>query len=776
MLLKVTAPLARTTATLALLAAFAVAPALQAQSAYYRHAFFDNSQESDFYWNSAAQAAAPSTLEEQHRRLPVETKYFLSPPNAIRLQWNSQPGGGWDAEIHLVNFPNRFPELSGGTLYFWVYSPVAIAKGDLPELLLSDAREGLQVAEFPGSFTAPVPLGQYTGDIPARKWLRVRVPMRALHSASVFEFHPERLQSLIFHQGRSDGVGHQLIIDQIHVDDELRMKSGAAQRVRNSRPKREALGTPTQVAATGYERHVSLQWDGPESASLAHYVIYRSLHGKPYEPIGIQLPGTQRYVDFIGSTGVTASYKVAEADWDNRSSLMSAPVTATTRPMTDDELLTMLQEAAFQYYWDGGEPHSGMAHENMPGDDRIVATGASGFMIEAILVGIERHFITREQGLARLTRIVSFLERAPRYHGVWSHYMNGATAQTMPLFGMLDNGGDLVETAFITQGLLTARQYFNRDGPAERDLHRRITKLWESIEWDWYRDNARSDFLYWHWSPQWGFLIHHPLIGFNEVMVVYLLAIASPTHSVPADMYYSGWAGQNERALAYRQGWSGSADGKNYGNGNTYFGIKLDVGVGTGGPLFFTHYSFMGFDPHALHDKYTASYFDNNRNIALINLAYCTENPKHYAGYGPDAWGLTASNGPTGYKTPAPDALSDNGTITLTGALASFPYTPEASMAAFKHYYRDLGAQLWDVYGPRDAYNPTLNWVSPIYMGLNQAPIVAMVENYRTGLLWKTFMSNPEIAVMLKKLDETTDAATAAAAANAGASADAGAK
>jgi hypothetical protein len=728
--------------------ALACAPTLQAQSAYYRHAFFDNSLQSDFYWNSTAEAAAPSTLELQHRRLPVETKYFLSPPNAIRLQWQSQRGGGWDAEIHLVNFPNRFPELSGQYLYFWVYSPAAIAAADLPEFLLSDAREGLQVAEFPGSFTAPEPLGKYTGDLPADKWVRVRVPMRALRSASVFEFHPERLQSLVFHQGRADGVAHTLIVDQVHVDDEPAAAGSAA--AGKAAP---ALPVPGQLTATGYERHVLLHWEAAETPALAHYVIYRSRDGGPYEPVGIQLPGTHRYSDYIGSTDLRASYRVAEVDWSNRASAQSAPAAAATRAMSDDELLTMLQEAAFQYYWDGGEPNSGMAHENMPGDDRIVATGASGFAIAAILVGVDRHFITRAQGLARLAKIVNFLERAPRYHGVWSHYMNGATAQTMPLFGMLDNGGDLVETAFITQGLLTARQYFNGPAPGERDLYQRITRLWEGIEWDWYRDDPQSPYLYWHWSPQWGFQIHHPLIGFNEVMVVYLLAIASPTHSVPADMYYSGWASQGERAQVYRQGWSGSADGNHYGNGNTYFGIRLDVGVGTGGPLFFTHYSFMGFDPHALHDRYTASYFDNNRNIALINRAYCIANPKHYAGYGADAWGLTASDGPTGYKTPAPDAANDTGTITLTGALASFPYTPEASMAAFKHYYRDLGAQLWDIYGPRDAYNPTVNWVSPIYMGLNQAPIVAMVENYRTGLLWKTFMSNPEVAVMLKKLD-----------------------
>ena len=721
-------------------------PALLAQTAYYRHVIFDNSPQAGYYWNSSAQAVAPSTLEEKDGHLPVDSTNFLSPPNAVRLAWLSAPGGGWDAEIHLVNFPNRYPELTGKTLYFWVYAPQAIAANDLPELVLSDARNGLQVAEFPGSFTVTEPLGKYAGDIPAGKWLQLRIPMSGLKSASVYEFHPERLQSVIFHQGRADGVAHTLIVDQVHVADEPLASEAAV-----------PMAAPTQLTASGYDRHVLLRWEGAETAGLAHYVIYRSLEGGAWTPIGIQLPGIHLYSDFLGRVGARVDYKVSAADWRNRESATSATASAMTHEMSDDELLTMLQEGAFHYYWEGAEPNSGLAHENMPGDDRIVATGASGFMIEALVVAVDRHFITREQGLERLDRIVGFLERAPRYHGAWSHYMNGATGQTMPLFGMLDNGGDLVETSFMMQGLLTARQYFKGASAHEHDLYRRITALWEGVEWDWYRDNKGSDFIYWHWSPQWGFQIHHPLIGFNETMVVYLLAIASPTHSVPADMYYSGWASQDKRALEYRQGWSGSPDGNHYGNGTTYFGIKLDVGVGSGGPLFFTHYSFMGFDPHALHDRYTRSYFDNNRNIALINRAYCIANPKHYAGYGADAWGLTASDGPTGYATPAPDALNDTGTITLTGALASFPYTPEASMAALKHYYRDLGAELWDIYGPRDAYNPSVNWISPIYMGLNQAPIVAMVENYRTGLLWKTFMSNPEVAVMLKKLDAASN-------------------
>jgi hypothetical protein len=720
----------------------APAGAASAGQDYYRHVVFDNSQQADSYWYSDAVAVAPSSLEHASRRIPVDTTVFHSPPNALRLTWVSRAGGGWEADVHLTSFPNRYPEMSGHTLSLWLYSAEPIASDDLPYVVLSDAREGLQVATRPGSFTAAEPLGRFAGGLPAHQWTRVEIPLDGLRSASVYPFHPEWLQSVVFHQGRADAAAHTLFIDDIRVDDgEPAVPQHA----------------PESVEVRGYERHAILRWRATEAQSFDHVVVYRSSDGgKSYTPIGIQRAGQQRFFDWLGAPGKTAWYRITAADARGRESPPSATVSATTRPFTDEELLTMLQEEAFQYYWDGGDPDSGMAHENVPGDDRLVAMGASGFGVGALVVGASRGFIARDQARERLEKIVGFLERAPRYHGAWSHYMNGATNQTMPLFGMLDNGGDLVETSFMMQGLLMARQYFNAPTANERDLSARITRLWQGVEWDWYRDNPASDFLYWHWSPEWGFQIHHPLIGFNETMIVYLLAIASPTHAVPASMYYSGWAGQVERAQNYRQGWSGSADGKLYANGQSYFGIKLDVGVGSGGPLFFAHYSFLGMDPHALHDRYTASYFENNVHLALINRAYCIANPKHFAGYGADAWGLTASDGPKGYATPAPDALNDDGTLTLTGALASIAYTPQASMAALKHYYRDLGADLWGIYGPRDAYNPSAHWVSPIYMGLNQAPIVVMVENYRTGLPWKLFMSNPEIEGMLHRLDAAT--------------------
>ena len=325
------------------------------------------------------------------------------------------------------------------------------------------------------------------------------------------------------------------------------------------------------------------------------------------------------------------------------------------------------------------------------------------------------------------------------------------TGKVEPFFGSRDDGGDLVETSFLMQGLLTARAYFNKDDGDEKTIRDKITTIWQNIEWDWYRRYPDSKYLYWHWSPDKAWIINHRLTGWNETMVTYLLAIASPTHSVPASLYYSGWANQDSTGQQYRMNWGGTKDGSMYTNGNTYFGIKLDVGVSDGGPLFFTHYSYMGYDPHFITDKYT-NYFTNNKNIALINYRYCVKNPNNYKGYGDSCWGLTASDGPYDYSADEPVASRDHGKIAPTGAVSSFPYTPVQSMKALKNYYYNYGKFLWGEYGFRDAFNLTQNWCSDIYMGLNQAPMVVMIENYRTGLIWKLFMSDPDIKKGLEKL------------------------
>jgi hypothetical protein len=383
----------------------------------------------------------------------------------------------------------------------------------------------------------------------------------------------------------------------------------------------------------------------------------------------------------------------------------------------------------------------------------MIASGASGFGIMALIVGAERKFITRQQAAERFDRITKFLERAAKFHGAFSHFIDGPTGKVEPFFGDNDNGGDLVETAFLIQGLLAAQQYFNEDNATERTIRDRIQRIWEGVEWSWYRKTPESEFLYWHWSPDKTWIINHKLIGWNETMITYLLAIASPTHSIPATMYYTGWASQREEAQAYRRGWGQTTDGDHYTNGNSYYGVPLKVGVSTGGPLFFIHYSFMGADPHKIVDAHT-DYFSNNRNIALINYRYCVENPEKHIGYGSNCWGLTASDGMWTYSANEPRPAADEGKMTPTGALSSFPYLPHESMAALKNYYYNYGSFLWGEYGFRDAFNLDENWCSDIYMGLNQAPVVVMIENYRSGLIWNLFMKNPDIQKVLPKLKQ----------------------
>ena len=496
------------------------------------------------------------------------------------------------------------------------------------------------------------------------------------------------------------------------------------------------------------DSHFDLAWTPNSEPDLLSYRIYRSWDGENFEPVATRPSDSRRCVDFVGGPGKTAYYKVSAVDLNDNESPLSEVVSGTTREMTDDELLDMVQRGCFRYYWEACNPESGMAVEILPGDKSLVAVGASGFGVMALVVAADRHFVEREAAAQRMLKIVRFLRRADRFHGAWSHFINGETGHVNPYFGKYDDGGDLVETAFLTQGLLAARQYFDRDNAAEAEIRDTITAMWREIEWDWYRMTPESDFLYWHWSPDHGWHIKHPLVGWNETMIVYLLAIASPTHGVPASMYYSGFAGQSDVAVQYRRNWSKSTAGDHYANGHEYYGIKLDVGCDSGGELFFTQFSFLGLDPHALRDRYT-NYFENNRKLALINRAYCMENPRQRVGYGADCWGRSAGVMSGGGK---PIPRDDNGTICTSAALGVFPYTPDESMAALKHFYRDLGGKTWGVYGFHDGFNETDEWYDEVYMGLNQAQIVVGIENYRSGLVWKLFMSNPEIDPMLKAI------------------------
>jgi hypothetical protein len=407
----------------------------------------------------------------------------------------------------------------------------------------------------------------------------------------------------------------------------------------------------------------------------------------------------------------------------------------------EEALLDTLQRQTFGYFWEGSEPHSGMACERIhmdgiyPQNDQTVVTlGGSGFGVMAILVGVERGFITREQALQHYRKIVDFLTKADRFHGAWPHWLEGTTGKVKP-FSKKDDGGDLVETAFMIQGLLTVAEYFKHGNEDEKKLVADIDKLWREVEWDWYTQGGK-DVLYWHWSPNYGWEMNFPVGGYNECLIMYILAAASPTHPIHPDTYYKGWA----RNGAIKKD-------------TAYYGLRTildhyEHNDDPVGPLFWAHYSYLGLDPRGLSDQY-ADYWKLNRNHALIHYRYALENPEGFEGYGPDQWGLTSSYSMNGYAGHHPG--EDLGVISPTAALSSFPYTPKESMQFLKYLYQKADS-LTGKYGPYDAYSVSHNWYLPRYLAIDQGPIPVMIENYRTGLLWNLFMGNQDVRKGLERL------------------------
>jgi len=677
------------------------------------HLYFQDSPTPLMYDYSWMELTPPSELQRlgaDFRKFPVnETTEAVQGMNSLSLTWKSVTNGGWFAIAAGLDWTAK--DLTDtDTLHFFLYSLDGLSNQFLPLVFMEDVNNIKTTLHNFQSFSP---------NLQPEMWTRITIPMSLfLTAGDPVDF--TKIKTIGFAQGPTDAQTHTLLIDDMRVFKGSGISPPAI--------------APVGVLAVGYDSHIEIIWNANPPDNLNGYKVQRSTdNGVSFQTIGMVPKTDSGYIDFVRSLGygTNLQYRVAALNASNQASEYSEITSAATREFTDDEMLDMVQQYTFRYFYDFAHPVSGLARErNTSGD--VVTSGGSGFGIMALLVGIERGFITRQQGIDRILKITDFLETADRFHGVWPHWMNGVTGDVVP-FGETDNGGDLVETAFLAQGLITARQYFGGDEPLELEIRNRITQLWETIEWDWYTKN-NSTVLYWHWSPTYGWQINMQIRGWNEAAIIYILAIASPTHGVNASLWRTGWAGQSY-----------------YLNGGSFYGYKLDVGWDYGGPLFFAHYSFQGFDPRNIKDQYT-NYFNLNRNHTLIQRAYAIDNPKNHPGYGENAWGFTASDDPSGYLVHEPTGSRDNGTITPTAALSSMPYTPEESLGALKHFYRELGDKTWGRMGFYDAYNLKVNWYADSYLAIDQGPIINMIENHRSSLLWDNFMANPEIAPALQNI------------------------
>ncbi|WP_416307878.1 glucoamylase family protein [Neptunicella sp. SCSIO 80796] len=498
------------------------------------------------------------------------------------------------------------------------------------------------------------------------------------------------------------------------------------------------LAIAAGLTAQGYDRHVELFWQ--DLAKSNHeYQLWVKIDGGDWQQR--QSVSSDSVIDFTGDLGrnLALTYKLVDA----ATSKELGQVKVSTRDFSDDELLDMVQRYTFRYFWDDADPKTGWAHERQPNmkDGNIITSGGTGFGIASVITGAERGWISREQAVDRMLKLTKSLATMERFHGMWGHWYNADTGKIFH-FSKYDDGGDTVESAFMAQGLLTARQYFNAGSKKEQQLRQEITALWEAMDWQWYTQG--QDVMYWHWSKNYGFKMNHAIKGYNEALIVYVLAASSPTHATSDQPYHKGWAG-----------W----DVPTFRNYQDYYGMALPLGnkEHKGGPLFFAHYSFMGLDPRGLRDRY-ANYWQQNVRHTLINRAYVMDNPYAWKGYGEDFWGLTAGdNVPDGYTAHAPGFQRDHGTITPTAALSSMPYTPKESMQVLKNLYFNHGKELFGKMGFYDGINLSVSddpqqQVRKTYLAIDQGPIVGMIENYRSGLLWNAFMRDPDIRKGLNKL------------------------
>jgi hypothetical protein len=503
-------------------------------------------------------------------------------------------------------------------------------------------------------------------------------------------------------------------------------------------PNQKPIAVPQGLLTTPRQLGVSLQWQ-PAQGSMGYEVQRSSTPSGPFKTLHNNLPQLTLFNDFVGAQA-TNFYRVRSIQTNSESHILpsdwSAPVAGCSEAFNQEQLLTDVQRASFDYFYLYAHPVSGLARASARRDPNICAIGASGMGLFNIGVGIERGFITRQEGASLVLKQLVFLtQKADRFHGAFPHFINGQTGKVIP-FSRYDDGADIVETAYLMEGVLFAREYFSRPDAEETQIRTLADNLWRGVEWDWFVNPANPiPAMVWHWSPHYGWKKNLYILGFNECQIVYVLALASPTHPIKPENYWKGW------------------ESGNYADDSTQFGIHVELGDYTdvGPPLFMSHFSYLGLDPRQImfHGR---SYFDHFRDFCLVQVRYAESKSQAHKGYGP-LWGITASAGPDGYRAFAP-GLRDNGTLAPTASLASMPYVPAESLSCLLEMYQKYGSRLWGPFGFYDAFNFSRDWVSKTYLCIDEGPIAPMIENYRTGLCWKTFMKAGEIQPVVKMLND----------------------
>lgn len=408
--------------------------------------------------------------------------------------------------------------------------------------------------------------------------------------------------------------------------------------------------------------------------------------------------------------------------------LAAAPAQALTTPA----LLDTLQYSAFKYFWLEANPVNGLIKDRSASWSPC-SIASAGFGLTAICIGIDRGWVTREAGRARVLATLNTFWNGPQgtdaagtigYQGFFYHFLDMNTATRV-----WDSELSSIDTALLLAGMLEARQYFDTADPLDVEVRTLVDNIYRRVNWEFMRNSGSA--LRMGWKPGTGFAGFGNWIGYNEAMIMYILALGSPTYPVPTTCWNVWVSGYN---------WA------------TYYGQSYVVFP----PLFGHQYSHCWIDFRYIQDPYMAfrgiTYFENSRRATYAARSYCIDNPFGWVGYGENEWGLTASDDPWGYLAHgAPPAQNDNGTITPTAAASSIVFAPEIVIPTLHHFFDAYGPQLWGSYGFKDAFNRTQNWWATDVIGIDQGPIIIMIENYLTRSVWNRFMQNADIQAGLAR-------------------------
>jgi hypothetical protein len=487
-----------------------------------------------------------------------------------------------------------------------------------------------------------------------------------------------------------------------------------------------AIDAPTGLVHRAGDQSIVLHWDRNRDPNLSGYRVYRSLSSEgPFTARNPSLLTSPGFCDLNVSNGQTNFYQITALTTTAQESLPSATLTAVPHPFaSDDEFLEYVQQTSFDYFWYGANPANGLV------PDRSATTSpcsiaAVGFGLTAIGIGIDHGWISRTQGVARvLTTLNTFLQgpQGPNasgmigYHGWFYHFLDMNTA--------LRANSELssIDTTLLLAGILYAKQYFDSTNTDETNIRTMADTIFNRVDWNWMARGTNAVSM--GWFPPGSFLTDN-WIGYNEGMILYCLGLGAASNPLPAS--------------AWNRWTSGYTWATNYGQAFVPFP-----------PLFGHQYSHCWIDFRHITDSYmnshNSTYFENSRRAAIAQRAYCMANPLQQVGYSSNVWGLTACDGPTGYAAHgAPPAQNDDGTIAPTAPGGAMAFTPEYSLPTLRYFYSHYRPRIWTAYGFRDAFNLGAQWWASDTLGIDQGPIVIMIENYRTERVWRLFMQNEEV-------------------------------